>query len=698
MRFPNPQSLIPNPFHKERERLILWVPVLVGLGVGAYFLPATEPNMAVVGRVLAALMALLILLRRRMALRLLLVAAILVVGGFFAAGLRTQSVTAPVLHNTLYGRMVQGTVVDIQMREKGQKLILADVDIDGVRDATTPERISMSFRKPVTLRIGDRIETKAMLFPPPAPVLPGSYDFARDFYFKRIGATGYSPNPPDVIAAIPDTSWQARLTQLRLSLAERIMKPMKPENGPVATAMMVGEQSAVSEEVSDAMRDAGIYHVLSISGLHMSLAAGLMFFAVRFVLSLFPAFALRVDIKKIAAVVGLISCFAYLLLAGSPVPAIRSFIMVACVMLAILADRRGISLYSLAWAATIILFLQPEALLGASFQLSFAATLGIVALYETYAHALYKPGGIWHKLYLYFLGLMITSLVATLATTPLVLYHFNRMTVWGIATNMLMVPLASFWIMPAALVAFLLMPFGLEHWPLLVLDKGIGLMVASSKFVAGLPYAAFSVPAPTFNGILLVVAGGLWLCLWKTRWRVIGIPFLLAGLLTIVQHKPYDMMISDDGTKVAVRLDNGEYMFLRGKPDSFDGEAWLRHEGRDSGLLAKDVDRADTECDYKYCTHKARNHFIVVGLRKDAPNLCAMGGDIVIAAVPLREPECTNIHWLFDRPWLEDNGAVGLRFTGREIEMETVNQKRGQRPWNYVLYERDNTAITDGTE
>ncbi|NBX04496.1 MAG: ComEC family competence protein, partial [Alphaproteobacteria bacterium] len=360
-----------------------------------------------------------------------------------------------------------------------------EVTIEELPTAETPQKISVSLRKPMEeLQIGDEIRFKAMLFAPPTPVMPGAYDFARQFYFDRIGAVGFAPKPPEIIVHTPPSHFSAWLNGLRKSINDRIVTPMSPEAGPVAAAMMVGEMTAVPKQVGDDMRDAGIYHVLSISGLHMSIAVALVYISMRFLLALYPPLSMRLPAKKISAFVGLLSAVAYLLLAGYPVPAIRSFVMVACVMVAVMLDRRGVSLYSLAWSAVLILIFQPEAMLGASFQLSYAATIGIVAFYERFSHMLYaNDGSFIRRIRVHFWGLILTSLVAALATTPLVIYHFNRFTLWGIAANMLMMPLASFWIMPAAVLAFLAMPFGLEHWPLIWLNEGIEWMLAGARYV-----------------------------------------------------------------------------------------------------------------------------------------------------------------------------------------------------------------------
>jgi len=674
-----------NLFMKEHDRLILWLPVLLGVGIGIYFLLPFEPDIDLTAGASCFFAICVWIFWNKIYGRIIFLAFLIISAGMLRAEIRTIMVAAPILHDEIFFRPLEGRIYDIQIKEKGEKLILDNVSIEGIGESKTPEYISVSLKNVEEgLAVGDSIKLQATLFPPPTPVMPKAYDFARMFYYEKLGAVGYSPKTPEVIKKAPANEFDKQLNSLRLSITGKILAPMNEENGWVAAAMMVGEMSGVPKDTADVMRESGIYHVLSISGLHMSLATMLVFVSVRFLLSLFPPLALRLPVKKIAAVIALFSSYAYLMLAGYPVPAVRSFIMIAAVMVAILFDRSGISVYSLAWAAVITLLWQPESMLGASFQLSFAATLGILALYERFSGILYKSGnGFIHRVWLYFLGIMMTSLVATLATTPLVIYHFNRFTLWGIAANMLLLPLVSMWIMPAAVIALLLMPFGAEHYPLLFLNYGIGLMMNGARLFSGLPYAAISLPPLSFIGIIAVVLGGLWLCIWQQKWRIWGIIPIITGMMTIWLNQPYDLLVSPDASKVALRLENGRFLFLRGKDSSFDGQAWLRVHGQNSGLTRNDLDENMGGCEKSRCTVTAYGKKIIVTRgQKEIESSCDGSPDIVISQNYLDEnPGCANVPLLIDKARLEKEGATAFRFKDGTVEVESSRQYRGQRPW-----------------
>ena len=676
-------------FQRELQRLPLWFPVGLGVGISLYFARSAPTSLWVLGALLAGCLALVFALRRFQWGKIVSIALLAVALGAFVAGVRVQWVAAPVLQGTVYFKQVIGTVDDVQSREKKTKLVLSDVQVESLSPENTPKRLSVSLRELTTdISIGDSITLPATLFPPPAPAMPGAYDFARMFYFDQLGAVGYSPRQPEILSHVEANGFEKSLTKLRLSIADRLSAQMGKDEGPVASALMVGEQSRVSDEVAEAMRVAGIYHILSISGLHMTLAAGILFFTVRFLLALVPALALKAPIKKISAVLGLLGAFAYLLLAGYPVPAIRSYVMIACVLLAVLLDRRGISMYSLAWAASLILLFAPESLFTASFQLSFAATLAIVALFESYRAAISPAGANFvRRVWFYFIGLMVTSLAASFFTTPLAIYHFNRMALWGIFANMLIVPLSSFWIMPAALLAFLLMPFGWEAPAVWVLNYSIKIMIESARWFATLPYANIMLPSPTFAGICLVSVGGLWLTLWVSRIRFMGLGLMVVGMLTILQHVPYDMLISDDAKRVAYRSEDGEWVFIRGNPESFEAQLWLRAHGKVAGLARKDAIKGHKEllCEKDFCTLSRSGKTIEVALNKNARSKLCRGEPEVVVTDSRLYDNCMHVKVAIDRDFVEQHGALGLRFakTGA-VELDTSYSKRGHWPWTKV--------------
>ncbi len=660
----------------ERQRFILWMPVALMLGIGIYFSLNNEPDKRLGPSLLVALLPMLGLARSKPRLRLALFLCLLPTLGFTLAQWRTQAFSQPLLTQKLRFAEIEGTITHILIGDDGAKLVLDELSIKGIEQP--PKQIRIAFKSiDPTWQLGDRVRLKADLFPLPRPALPDAFDFARYLYFEGIGATGYAFKPPEIIAHAPAHLFRESLNALRHRIAENMRTRLPEPVGALAAAMSVGEESAISDETNDTMRAAGIYHVISISGLHMALAAGIVFFTLRLLLTLYPPLALRLPVKKIAAAGGLLSAFAYLLLAGSPIPAQRSFIMVAFIFVAIFIDRKGISVHALAWAATFILLLFPEAMLGASFHMSFAATLAIIAFYERFGYLVYKPDqSIVRRFWFAFLGIAFTSLVATLATAPFVIHHFNRLQTWGILANMAVVPLAYFVIMPGVVLSFLLMPFGLEAPGYWLLEHGIHWMMRCAEWVAAMPYATLPLPSLTPWGFLLAILGLLWLCLWSTRLRLLGIPMLLIGLSTFLLHIPPDIILDDELKQVAVRLDDGKYTLLKGSGRAFTVENWLRTQGQEELIKLKDTNIA---CDENAC-HYLRDgvHFTLAKNLESWPTLCHESPDILAIWYYMDEANC-DVPILIDRHALEAEGVMAVYIKNSAI---TVRSGAAQyRPW-----------------
>ena len=352
--------------------------------------------------------------------------------------------------------------------------------IAGLSAEKAPDAVRVRLRgAQPTIRPGDGIRVRAVLTPPP-PAVPGAYDFQRQAYFDGLGAVGYSVGGATVLPlgeerpSVDVGLWFARL---RAVVAERVRAHLDGATAAVTIALLNGEQRAIPERVMVAIRDSGLAHLLSISGLHIGLVAGIVMFAVRGALALVPPLALRFPIKKWAAVVSVFAAGAYTLLAAAPVPSQRSFLMIAVVLLAMLVDRQGLSMRLLAFAALAVLCTQPEAMLGPSFQMSFAAVLALMSAYKfVRAHrpAAGERPSPGRRALVYPAGVLLSTLIAGTATAPFAAYHFNRFQVYGIAANMLAVPVTGFWIMPWAVLAMLLMPFGLEGMALTPLSWGRG--------------------------------------------------------------------------------------------------------------------------------------------------------------------------------------------------------------------------------
>jgi len=350
---------------------------------------------------------------------------------------------------------------------------------------------------------------------------------------------------------------------------------------------MTGVRSAIPLSLMKSIRNSGLAHLLAISGLHVGLVAGILFIGLRALLALVPPIALRYPIKKWAAAAALLGALAYSIISGATVPTQRAFLMIGLVLAAVILDRRGLSMRMVAWAAAVILLLRPESLLGASFQLSFAAVTALIAAYEVLRNRrVYGNAGrrSWFRVFLIYLGgVALTTLIAGAATAPFAIYNFNRMADFGLVANLVGVPVTALWIMPFAVAAFALMPFGLESIALAPMGWGLDVLVWVAKSVAAWPGAITLIPAMPTWGLAVVAIGGLWLTIWRTRWRLLGGPLIVVGLASVFAVTPPDVLIGGRGKVMAVRSAGGALMVSDARKSKFGQGVWLRRAGLEKG-------------------------------------------------------------------------------------------------------------------
>ncbi len=430
----------------ERDRWLLWLPVGIAVGVVIYFSLPSEPSLWIAILALGLAVALAMLARRRSSLLLAMAITVAAVAlGFGAAKLRTIAASAPVLEGKLGPAAVSGIVVTAEPWENGPRIILAQPKIAGLAPDKTPAKVRVRLlRKEPVPRVGEAVSVRAVLMPPTPPALPGAYDFGRQAFLQGIGAVGYAAGRVRVLesggAAVGWlTGFNLWVEGLRQSIARGVMAVLPGATGAMSAALINGDQSAIPPDVMDAMRDAGLAHLLAISGFNVALVAGVLFFGARLLLvgagtapvwGQANGWALRHPIKKWAAVFTIIGIFAYTLITGASVPTQRAFLMTAVVLTAVLIDRTAISMRLVMWAALVLILVAPESVLGASFQMSFAAVIALIAAYEStrgWVRAQRAKGGFWRKTSLYLGGMVLTTLVAAVATAPFAAFHFNRL-------------------------------------------------------------------------------------------------------------------------------------------------------------------------------------------------------------------------------------------------------------------------------
>lgn len=655
-------------------------PVLFACGIGIWFAVPRDPGAA--SAWLAAILAVAGICaapRAGQAGRLLALAVALACAGFAAAEFRAARVAGPVLDGRSYGP-VEGRVVAIDRSVSDAVRITLDrVVLPGLGPAEVPRRVRVALHGMAAEAVpapGDRVILTGHLSSPEGPVAPGGFDFARLAWFDGLGAVGYTRSP---VLRLAPAEGDLRLARLRIGLSQALQAAVPGSPGALAAALATGDRSALPRTEVEAMRASNLSHLLAISGLHLGLLAGVVFGAVRVFFALVPWLGLRLPAKKLAALAAIAAAAAYLALSGGNVATQRAFVMVACLFGAVLADRRGLSLRGLALAALLILAVAPESLREVGFQMSFAATTALVAVFGGMA-------GRWQGRLPAALGwiaaLFLSSAVAGAATAPIAAAQFNRFAEYGLLANLLAVPVMGTLVIPGAVLAAVLAPLGLAAPGLWMMEAGCRWVLLVAHAVAGLDGAVLGVATPPAAVLPLLAAAGLWAVLVPGRARAAAVlPAVVAGALWLGADRPA-VLIAADGGLVGLLGPEGRAL-SKPRGAGFVAANWLEDDG---DLAAQDA--AAARAGFTGPAHvrqavfagRALWHLTGRGAPEAAAEACREGAILVVnQPVPGRVPgDCL----LLDPTRLAETGALALDVTAAGgLRWQSARDLRGDRRW-----------------
>jgi competence protein ComEC len=670
--------------------LLPWLAVAFGFGIVLYFTAEHEPVWWAGTGLAAASGAGAIALRRHLIAFVMVLLFFAVAAGFAVATIKTALIAHPVLRSHTSGVTVAGFV---ELREESQhtdRFVLRVDRIAGPRLDDPPRRVRLSVKRGTAPPAGSFVEAKALLDPPLQPLEPGSYDFARDLYFQGIGASGFVRGPVKIVTP-PQSQGalahaDALVQQLRDAIDARIRAVLPGDEGAIAAMLINGRRDAIDPHLYDSMFVSGIGHVLSISGYHMAVVAGAMFFIIRAVLALIPGLAERAPIKKWAALAALAVTGFYLLLSGNQVATQRSFIMIAVVLVGVLFDRPTVTMRTLTVAALIVLVFAPEAVVHPSFQMSFAATLALVAGYERGMvklrgrsdSSLSARAALWGVNEI--VGLTLASLLAGFATTPYAAYHFHRMAPYGVLANLLAMPVVSAWVMPMGILGVIAMPFGFDAPCWRLMGYGIEWMDIVALWVASLPGAFGRVAAFGSGPLLVLTAALLIIGLLKTPLRWSGLVVAAAAILWAMRVPAPDVLIGNDGRSFAARGADGRLAVHHAGGDTFAMREWLAADGDGRDIKDRGLGQG-IACDPFGCIGRlADGRRVAYALTADAFSDDCREAALVIAARAAPPPGCAAM--VVDRNLWRARGALALHRTAAGFVIDSARGSNIDRPWS----------------
>ena len=679
-------------FEAERDQLPLWLPVGLMLGISAWFwLPDRTGWIGFLLGALAIALAFAAFGGRARWGRSIAWFALAAGLGCALIWWKAERVAAP--------RLERAQVVEFTGRVESVQALAAErlvrLVVEPV-DQSLAERLRINIDeedRTAGLDAGATVRVRAWLMPPAPPAAPGGYDFARAAWFQRIGGTGRAIDV-ELVEPASATSWRARIAGWRQRLAAHVRERLGGgAEGGIAAALATGDQYGIPEVDAEAMRRSGLAHLLSVSGLHLTAVVGAVMLLTLKLLALSPTLALRFRLVLTAAAAGALAGIGYTLLTGAEVPTVRACIAALLVLAGIALGREALTLRLVAVGALVVLLLWPETLVGPSFQMSFAAIVAIVALHENprvKAWLSRRDEGGLSKAGRLLLGLVLTGLAVEIALVPIALFHFHKAGLYGAAANVVAIPLTTFVIMPIEALALLfdLVGLGGPFWWLA--GQALELLMSLARAAADAPGAVALLPAMPRGAFALMAAGGLWICLWRTKWRRFGLAPIAAGAAWALATPAPDLIVTGDGRHLALRTESGQLALLRPRAGDYVRETLAELAGTEPEYV--ELERLPVAaCSADLCAANlgrgGRRWRILATrtpqfIRWEAMVRACAEADIVVADRLL--PRGCVPRWLkADRSLLRRTGGLSITL-GERPRVATTAGQAGRHPWAMV--------------
>jgi competence protein ComEC len=681
------------------RRPFLWLPVAAGTGVVLYLYADREPSLWLIAPAALSLGVLAYLTSANRVAFFLLCGFCAVFAGELSAAWRTARVAAPVIDKIRIVTL-QGFIEEMDFRRNGARFLLRVHSAEGLAPDQTPFRVRLTMRRAPPFEAGTYVSLKARLLPPARASLPGGYDFARDAWFARLGAVGnvlgrievvQAPEPPGLAA-----SAMMAIDRGRNVLARRIDTIVGGDSGAIAAAMVTGKRDLLSDEAREVIREAGIFHIITISGVQMTLVAAIFFVGLRRLLALSQTLALSYQIKKRAALFAIAGAIFYDIATGSRVGTERALFMTLIMLTSVLLDRQALTMRNLAIAAALVILIQPEAIMGASFQLSFAAVAALVAVYEARMAAWARDEpvkasrpleGERRRMALETvkpllrrgpLGLLFATFCATSATASFMAYNFHELSPYVLIGNPLTLTIIEIFAVPGALAGTLLYPLGLDAFVWRYVGLGIDGVMWAARGIGSWPGSTIHLPAFAPWAIVFLSLAVLSSVLWRTAiLRATALPLAALGLRGAAAGPSFDMAVVPAGDAVAFRAADGRLAVIGRGKNAFSTEQWLRADA-DGRLASEALTKAN--CDKLGCD-LASGRTIALDLDTQAFAEDCSRADIIVT--PRFAPLGCAATIVIDREKLKQTGALTLAFAkDGVVQMHAARAADEDRPWS----------------
>ena len=668
------------PKQQPHDSWILWLPVFLIMGLAGYYSLDREPS---ANWLVSALIGIILILtitwkyREYFLWRWVGVGLALVCFGAAYAQWQTSRNITQLLTQRYWSVLVDGEIIHAERAGQGWRVVLSDIKLDDQSDKRYVIRLTLRQKTNDSFEVGGRLRVQASLMPPRAPLLSGMFDFQRHAFFDGISGYGYTTKIIDY--GPPQKNQNHFIDDYRLWISDHVYQNLDQPQAGIVVALLNGQRGGITKAITNLLQASGLQHIISISGLHVGLMAGVVFYVVRLILACSMTIALRYPIKKIAALMSMIAIVAYMMIVGLSPATVRSVIMTSIILLAIIVEREAINLRLVAIAAIVILLLQPHSVLDIGFQLSFSAVVGLVVFFQKTQEFWQKA--FWNQVFFnkilrVFTITIATTLVATMATAPLTLAYFQKLPLLSMLSNLLATPLVTFLIMPGSVLTYIFSfnPW-LMQWPIELMGIGTSGLIMISSFVTNLPLAVLTVRAPQIHSVIIFILGLYILCTITNRWRYSAVvPIMMAFFLWITHQTP-DVILTEDRV-LGIIDDKNKLLKIEGKIDSFQKNLLLSYLGLSN--------MAPLDCSTEICDFKS---FRLAKTVSSLDKVCIDKPKVVITRYYLKN-SCIGTA-VFDRHTLDNQGGLALYFNQDNRVISSVRSIHSNRLWQQTSPKQD---------
>lgn len=667
--------------------------LLISIGICLYFNLPIEGNAKICAMSLVILLGASILTRSYQKLNNVFLVTLIILLGYSLALYRTHTSATPLLSKSFKPYQVVMMVEENQPLQKNRIRYTGKViSLSKLDRQKTPKRIRIrTTDQGPRFQYGDLICMKAMLARPKGPIRAGGYDFGLALWFKKIGGTGFNISPLKLCPYQNNhikhhSSLDQIIANIRSFIGSKIDNGLNEPERAMARALILGDRGRVNKEDLEAMRKAGLGHLLAISGLHMAVFGGTLFILLRALMALFPIFSQNHPIKKYAAFGALIGSFAYFLISGQSIPTQRAVLMISVLFTAIMIERTALTLRNVAVAALIILILRPESLMSAGFQMSFAAVTALIISYnflreyEPFQNLNNGQRASWLKPFYYLGGIWFTSIIAAIATAPFAIYHFHNISYMGPIGNMLAIPIFSLLLMPSALISLILMPFGLETIAFIPLKYSISLLLSTAHWTASFDPAVITTGAINFSSVLIMMVGLILIFFTNKPLNYLGIVLLSLAPISAAQYKKPDLYIGASAEIIALRGDDQKLYAPTGRKGTFILNNWLKADA-DTRSLNFVRNNKYLLCDDTACSGKTAGLRVTLIKSIAALEDACETADILIYKFAITR-KCKKPKLTLTKRDLTNSGALSIYIKDKKMEIITANGFRKNRIWS----------------